>query len=218
MKRRKQIIWLAAAAVFVGTPLFFLLYFNPEAIGGGMMGDGDMKGMRGMMQRMMGDVLPPGIDPKLLPEPQSKGARLLTRYCAQCHNLSGPGMHTAEEWPAVIARMQERMNMHMQMMGGIVVPSAAELRTLTGYLQENALKPMDPKQFAVLNTPGGRAFRETCSQCHALPDPALHTLQEWPSVVARMQKNMAVMGKPVPDGPTLEKIIGFLGRHGRTSP
>jgi len=30
-------------------------------------------GMREMMQRMMGDVLPPGIDPKLLPEPDSRG-------------------------------------------------------------------------------------------------------------------------------------------------
>jgi cytochrome c5 len=56
-------------------------------------------GMREMMQRIMGDVLPPGMDPALLPEPKSEGARLLTGYCNQCHNLPGPGMHIAAEWP-----------------------------------------------------------------------------------------------------------------------
>ena len=127
-------------------------------------------------------------------------------------------MHTAEEWPAAVTRMRQRMAMHQRMMGGLVVPSAAEVGTLTGYLQKHALKPMDSKQRALLGTPDGRAFRATCSQCHALPDPALHAPQEWPAIVARMQNNMAVMGKPVPDGPTLEKIIGFLGRYGRTSP
>lgn len=66
------------------------------------------------MQDMMGDVLPPEIDPALLPDSQSQGALLLVRYCSQCHNLPGPGSHTAEEWPAV----EERMNLRMQMMSG----------------------------------------------------------------------------------------------------
>lgn len=74
-----------------------------------MMGGSD--GMRSMMQRMMGDVLPPVIDQSLLPDPQSEGAKLLSHVCSQCHNFPGPGMHTASEWSAVVARMYRREQM-----------------------------------------------------------------------------------------------------------
>jgi hypothetical protein len=109
-------------------------------------------GMREMMQRMMGDVLPPGVDPNLLPEPESRGARLLERYCTQCHNLPGPGIHTATEWPLVVNRMNGRMQMMSGggMMGGgmmgVSVPSAPELNALNEYLLKHAQKP---------NLPGG---------------------------------------------------------------
>jgi hypothetical protein len=47
-------------------------------MGRGMMGGGmmDREGMRGMMQRMMPDMLPPGIKPEDLPSPDSPGAKL----------------------------------------------------------------------------------------------------------------------------------------------
>jgi cytochrome c5 len=176
-------------------------------------------GMREMMQRMMGDVLPPGIDPKLLPDPGARGARLLERYCTQCHNLPGPGMHTAAEWPAVVQRMNGRMQMMRGgMMGGarmqVHAPSAAELGMLIEYLQEHAQKPLRAS-YPDLDSPAGRAFRATCAQCHALPDPEQHSAQEWPSVVGRMQRNMAVMGKPAPQDATIREIVGFLERHAR---
>lgn len=180
--------------------------------------------MREMMQRMMGDILPPGIDPKLLPDNQSRGAHLLEQYCTQCHHLPGPGMHTAAEWPAVVARMEGRMRMMSGgmmgrgMMGngmmGVRVPGAAELDILLAYLQEHAQKPLTA-HYPDLDSPAGRAFRATCAQCHALPDPTQHTPSEWPGVVGRMQRNMAVMGKPVPDRATIEAIVGFLQRHAR---
>ena len=69
---------LIFAAVIGGSISFTM----SETANSQMMGGGDMKGMREMMQRMMGDVLPPGIDPALLPLPDSAGAQLLTRYCA----------------------------------------------------------------------------------------------------------------------------------------
>lgn len=119
-------------------------------------------------------------------------------------------MHTAKEWPDVMKRMQERMDMHSRMMGGIVVPNEKELLTLSKYLQAHALKSMDAKHAAELNTPAGLSFRATCAQCHALPDPKQHTSQEWPTVVARMQKNMSVMGKIIPNKATIKEITGFL--------
>lgn len=183
-----------------------------------------MGGMRAMMQRMMGDVLPPGIDPKLLPDPGSRGAHLLERYCSQCHNLPGPGMHTAAEWPAVVSRMNGRMQMMSGgMMGGgmmgegmmgVRAPSAKELDSLLAYLQQHAQKPLTA-DYPDLNSPAGHAFRATCTRCHALPDPTQHTAAEWPAVVGRMQRNMAIMGKPAPDAATTREIVGFLQRHAR---
>jgi cytochrome c5 len=176
-------------------------------------------GMREMMQRMMGDVLPPGVDPNLLPEPESRGARLLERYCTQCHNLPGPGIHTATEWPLVVNRMNGRMQMMSGggMMGGgmmgVSVPSAPELNALNEYLLKHAQKPIDLAKYPDLDSPAGRIFQGACAQCHALPDPQQHTSPEWPTVVTRMRKNMSTMGKPVPDEPTTKTIIEFLQRH-----
>ena len=124
-------------AALAGVAAFLALFMTGPAHGQ-MMNGGGMNGMREMMQRMMGDVLPPGIDPKLLPDPGSRGARLLERYCTQCHNLPGPGMHTAAEWPQVVRRMNGRMQMMSGgMMGGgmmnVSAPSAAELNTLIEY-------------------------------------------------------------------------------------
>jgi len=193
----------------------------PATVKGQMMGGDDMKGMREMMQRMMGDVLPPGIDPAQLPAPTSKGAKLLGRYCMQCHNLPGPGMHTAQEWPAVVARMNQRMQMMSghgmmgMMMGQVEAPSANELQSILDYLQAHAQRPIDPTQYPELATAAGRAFQTTCAQCHALPDPKQHSANEWPGVVARMQQNMRTMGKPVPDEKALGEIIGFLQHNAR---
>lgn len=185
---------------------------------GGMMMNS--QGMKDIMQGMMGDVLPPGIDPALLPESQSQGALLLARYCSQCHNLPGPGRHTAEEWPAVV----ERMNLRMQMMSGpdmmgmmIDSPDESELQVILRYLQEHAQKPIDKAQYDDLDTSAGKAFQSACSLCHALPDPQQHTAEEWPAVVVRMKQNMVTQGKTVPNEATLGEIVGFLQRHAQRS-
>ncbi len=185
---------------------------------GGMMMD--REGMKDIMQGMMGDVLPPGIDPALLPEPQSQGALLLARYCSQCHNLPGPGTHTAEEWPAVVERMNRRMQMMSgpDMMGMMVEsPDESELQAILRYLQEYAQKPIDTAQYDDLDTSAGRAFQSTCSLCHALPDPQQHTSEEWPAVVVRMKQNMVTQGKTVPDEATIGEIVEFLQRHAKRS-
>ncbi len=175
----------------------------------------DMAPMREMMQRMMADVLPPGLPAEQLPAPTSRGAGLLNRYCTQCHALPGPGMHTAGEWPAVVDRMRGRMEMHGQMMGGLAMPSPAELGDIRAYLQKHAQKALPRSRYGILTEAGGPAFRQTCTQCHALPDPRQHTASEWLPVVARMQRHMAVMRKPVPDPATVERISDFLARHAR---
>lgn len=184
---------------------------------GGMM---DQDGMKAMMKDMMGAQLPPGIDPKELPEPQSNGAKLLVQYCSQCHDLPSPGMHSAQAWQPVVERMNQRMQMMsgrnmMGMMHDIQAPEDRELEVLIAYLKKYAQKPIDRSQYEDLNSTAGRSFDAVCSQCHALPDPKQHTVEEWPAVVQRMKQNMRSMGKPVPDEETIETILEFLQKHAR---
>ena len=194
-----------------------------QMMGGGMM---DQDRMKEMMQEMMSGRLPPGLPPEDLPEPDSPGAKLLNRYCTQCHNLPSPLMHTAEEWPEVEGRMIGRMEMMSGMKGmmqgmmgrgmmDMQAPAAEEQKALLAYLQRNALRPASLEALGPPDTPGLALFQKTCSQCHALPDPGLHTPDEWPGVVERMQKNMEIMGKPVITGAEGDEIAGYLSQHVR---
>jgi cytochrome c5 len=178
---------------------------------------------------MLERILPPTVDPKRLPEPDSRGAALTTTYCVQCHYLPNPSMHDAAKWPPVVERMVWRMEgkgnmgalMH-EMMADVRAPSADEQRVLVAYLQKHAQREIDAVRYPDLKTPPGQMFSIACSQCHVLPDPKRHTAREWPQVVKRMQDNMAwanrVVGEPslrtLPELNTAE-IIRFLQRHSR---
>lgn len=174
-------------------------------------------------------ILPPGFAPAMLPNPNSRGARLALRYCVQCHNLPNPAMHSAERWPSVVARMVPRMQgkgnlgkLMAEMMQGVAAPSEEETRVLTRYLVRHGQTPLDEKKYPEVNAPPGEPFRLACRQCHVLPDPRRHTAAEWPAVVARMEKNMEWMNrvvgsKPDPDEPQLrvEDINAFLVKYAR---
>jgi cytochrome c5 len=161
----------------------------------GMMGQGHMKQM---MQQMMGGMLPPGIKPQDLPDPESQGAKLLSTYCAQCHNLPSPRMHTAEDWPRLVGRMLMRERM-MAGMGGMMMrvnaPTSQEEEELLQYLQAHAMRALVPGAVPAPDSPGAALFQQTCAQCHALPDPKQHTASEWQVVVGRMRQNMLSMGR-----------------------
>jgi Dihaem cytochrome c len=64
-----------------------------------------------------------------------------------------------------------------------------------------------------LNSPAGRLFARTCSQCHALPDPRQHPAEQWPSVVARMQQHMEERNIALPGRQALDEIDTFLEQH-----
>ncbi|MGH8703986.1 MAG: hypothetical protein ACREUO_01050 [Burkholderiales bacterium] len=174
-------------------------------------------------------ILPPGFEPAVLPEPNSRGAKLSVRYCVQCHNLANPAMHEARKWPPIVERMVLRMQgkgnlgrLMAEMMAGVEAPAADEARALVAYLRKHSQRPLDPKKYPAVNTPAGEAFRLACNQCHALPDPKRYTAKEWPAVVERMERNMewmnrVVSSKPVPGEPQLRvaDINAFLARYAR---
>jgi hypothetical protein len=178
---------------------------------------------------MLERILPPTFEARQLPVPKSRGARLVVRYCVQCHNLPNPAMHAAGKWPMIFERMVLRMKgrgnlgelMH-DMMAGVSAPSVDEAEVLLAYLQRHSQRPIDPKKYPAMNRPEGQSFRLACQQCHTLPDPRRHTAVEWPAVVARMEKNMEWMNRVVGNQrdarePQLrvEEINAFLIRYAR---
>jgi cytochrome c5 len=152
-------------------------------------------------------ALPPsGIAPGDLPDPQSQGAQLLVTYCSQCHALPVPTAHSATDWPSVARRMWLRMDFLPASLG-VRVPTAADRYTVLTYLTTNALKISG----SVLPAGRGRdEFATVCSQCHALPDPRVHSAQDWPTVYARMERNMERMQVKPPGGTVGTDILVYL--------
>jgi mono/diheme cytochrome c family protein len=149
---------------------------------------------------------PPGTAPADLPEPNSRGAVLIAQYCGQCHNIPAPQMHSATDWPGIARRMWLRMEL-LPASQQVKVPTAAERFTILEYLNANAL------QVSGSSLPPGRgreAFAQVCSRCHALPDPRVHSRDDWPAVFSRMERNMERMQVPSPSREQTTDILLYL--------
>ena len=187
-----------------------------------MMGDGGMTGrrqMKEMMKGMEGTMLPHGVPPGDLLDPGSRGADLVTRFCSPCHDIPSPSLHAAQEWPAVESRMFARMSMMsgMPMMQGMgmEIPSPEEREAITEYMKTHAMKPASPETLPQPESAGAVSFKTVCSRCHPLPDPKLHTAQEWPAVVDRMRSRVREMGREAMTEQERSTIVSYLSRHAR---
>ena len=151
--------------------------------------------------------LPPaGIAAADLPEPGSPGASLIATYCAQCHDLPSPAMHSATDWPSVVRRMWLRME-RLPEGRRVQIPDEGGRATMLTYLTNNALK------VSGTNLPPGRGraeFALVCSRCHALPDPRVHSAQDWLAVFLRMERNMERMKVTAPTQEQSGEILTYL--------
>ena len=157
-------------------------------------------------------ALPPsGMAPGDLPDPQSRGAQLVIQYCTQCHSLPTPTMHSATDWPSVARRMWLRMEL-LPASIGVQVPPAADRYTILTYLLAKSLKVSG----SVLPAGKGRDdFAIVCSQCHAMPDPRVHSPQDWAAVYFRMERNMERMGVRPPTATQTGDILLYLQGQGQ---
>ena len=143
------------------------------------------------------DIVPPGIAPTLLPQRDSTGATLLQRYCTQCHNLPGPGRHTREEWPGVLARMETLMQVsrfYRGLLGPVAMPNTQEQAELRAYLEQNALHPLPPAP-ALPASRSRQIYAAACGDCHAAPDPRPYSTRDWPALLARMEQHRVTMAR-----------------------
>ena len=186
---------------------------NTENLAMGSCGQG-MCG--GNMDGMQSGNMPQGIPSTLLPNYDSKGAKVLMKNCTQCHGLPAPGLHTSQEWPAVVKRMERHMEWSKKWMQ-INIPSDNELTELLNYLQENAQKPIDTNAYPDLNSESGKDFSQICAQCHVLPDPMQHSAEGWPAVIDRMLGYMTVQSKQIPNEQQVEKIVEYLKSNAKKS-
>jgi cytochrome c5 len=199
--------------ILSSTFAFLLLIFSESSpVEAQMMGGGRMCGT---MERMPKS----GIAPKDLPDAETNGAMTYARFCSQCHPLPSPKRNSADDWKTLVERMDKRMHMMSRMgrgmmgmmRGGRVEPmSQMNKETIVGYLQKNALKTLDEKHLASMDTPEYISFQKICSQCHALPDPSLYKKFDWSEVVQRMIDNMEEAGIPLPSLPEKKQVISFL--------
>lgn len=98
----------------------------------------------------------------------------------------------------IVARMDRRMRMMARGMGmmrrSITALTAAEKAMLLAYLERHSFRAMDAGTVPDRSDPAAQAFVQTCSKCHAPPDPALHSPEQWDAVVTRMGQHMEQQG------------------------
>lgn len=64
---------------------------------------------------------------------------------------------------------------------------------------------------------GAKLVSTYCAQCHAAPQPALHTAGEWSSVTQRMHIRMegGWQGINTPTEQQMKTIVAYLQKHAR---
>src|SRR5688572_21363639 len=68
------------------------------------------------------------LDPRRYPEVLQASGEAFRVACNQCHVLPDPRRHTAREWRAVVARMQQNMEWMNRVVGTQPVPGEPQLR------------------------------------------------------------------------------------------
>ena len=82
------------------------------------------------------------LDPRRYPEVLRPSGEAFRLACNQCHVLPDPKRHTADEWRAVVARMERNMQWMNRVVGSQPVPGEPQLRVeeINAFLEKHARK------------------------------------------------------------------------------
>ncbi len=174
--------------------------------------------LRGLLAELMRAWVQPRREPAALPNADSRGAKLMGTYCAQCHGLPDPRAYSADEWP----RVMERMDLRIKALGSrrchvlqLAVPTAEERSAILGYLRQSAFESLNAGPKVPLAGEGAMAYLSFCSQCHDPPHPRQHSGSEWPKVVDRMQDYAYFIGRRTITDKENAAIAEFLKSQAR---
>jgi cytochrome c2 len=83
------------------------------------------------------------LDPGKYPAINTPQARSFKLACQQCHVLPDPQRYTAQQWPAVVRRMEKNMEWMNRIVGNRADPTEPQLRVdeIIDFLARNAKKP-----------------------------------------------------------------------------
>ncbi|MCL7990429.1 MAG: hypothetical protein M8840_04750 [marine benthic group bacterium] len=160
-----------------------------------------------------------------LPEPEARGALLQQVYCVQCHGVSSPKMHTSEEWPILIRRMNMRMRTLRDRLGGEVIegavdemlmaglqaaniPTAEDQDSLLAYFTRHGLPPAEPGEIG--DGPDDLLYMEYCSLCHEAPSRTAHGPEGAQALVYRMSAMMEILGMVPPSEAEKQRLVEYL--------
>jgi hypothetical protein len=65
------------------------------------------------------------------------------------------------------------------------------------------------------STPPAAILVKHCSTCHAPPSPRLHTKEEWPNVVARMEMHRLDARMPALTKSEQDDVLSYLQAHAK---
>lgn len=174
--------------------------------------------LRGLLAEMMRAWVPPRKEPAALPNADSRGAKLMGTYCAQCHGLPDPRAYSGDEWP----RVMERMSLRIKALGSrrchllqLAVPTDQEKSEILAYLRQSAFESLNAGPKVPLTGEGAMAYLNFCSQCHDLPHPRQHLPSEWSKVVDRMQDYAYFIGRRTITDKENAVIVEFLKSQAR---
>lgn len=160
-----------------------------------------------------------------LPEQGSRAVGLQQAYCLQCHGVSSPKMHSADEWPILVRRMLMRGAALGSRLGGprtegmvddmlmaglrtAEIPAAEDVDSLVAYFQRNAFPAAAESE--IPDTPDAALYVDRCSACHDTPSPAAHPADEVQALVARMSAMGAMLGLPQLTAEEQSRLVAFM--------
>lgn len=166
-----------------------------------MMGHGMGMGMMGQ-GGMMGWALPGNLAPKAYQQQMQAHMRTMHSQMAAIAAETDSAKRQA-----LMREHYESMYRDMQTMRGM------------GWMWDQNATALLPDR----DSGGAKLVAQFCTQCHAAPQPSLHTQSEWKQVTERMRQhlsdesNRSGSGIKVPSGAELDAIQTYLAQHARSS-
>ena len=127
-----------------------------------------------------------------------------------------------EHWQSMYQGMQTMRGMGWMFGGGSMMgPGMMSGGMMSGGMMPGGMMPGGPpssaKALPDADSAGAKLVSTYCAQCHAAPQPTLHTAKEWSNVTQRMHARMSSgwQGIKTPSEQEMKSIVAYMQEHAR---